>query len=381
MITLFEIVFVILIGGSIIFYLACALCTYQFFSSDASSQEKTAIAKHTPVSILVSIRGLDEGAWENWTSLCTQNYPTYEVLFGVTDNNDPAIPMLEKLAATFPNRVKLFVGLEPRGVNLKDSNLSYLLEQSQHELIIFADGDIRVTQDYIQTVTTPLITGKASVITCAYIGYKPQFLGAALASLGRCADFIPSLLIARIIDGSLQLAVGVTIATHKATLASFGGLQLNRIGSDYNLGKRAALAGYQVELSHYILDWDTGNESIKQLYDRELRWARTIRFNRGFVYYSMAFCYGTVYCIPLLLLSHFSGWAIALGLTTLLIRYLQVMVSIFSMKCPKLLRWLWVILLRDVLSFIIWVIGGFGQRVYWRGRELRIEGDGLIVSG
>ncbi len=381
MMALFEIVFLILIGGSIIFYLACALCTYQFFSSDVSSQKKTAIAKHTPVSILVSIRGLDEGAWENWTSLCTQNHPTYEVLFGVTDNNDPAVPMLEKLAATFPNRVKLFVGLEPRGVNLKDSNLSYLLEQSQHELIIFADGDIRVTQDYIQTVTTPLITGKASVITCAYIGYEPQFQGAALASLGRCADFIPSLLIARIIDGSLQLAVGVTIATHKATLASFGGLQLNRIGSDYNLGKRAALAGYQVELSHYILDWDTGNESIKQLYDRELRWARTIRFNRGFVYYSMAFCYGTVYCIPLLLLSHFSSWAIALCLTTLLIRYLQVLVSIFSMKCPKLLHWLWVIPLRDLLSFIIWVIGGFGQRVYWRGRELRIEGDGLIVSG
>lgn len=330
---------------------------------------------------MVSIRGLDEGAWENWTSLCTQNHPTYEVLFGVTDINDSAVPMLEKLAAAFPNRVKLFVGLKPRGVNLKDSNLSYLLEQCQHELIIFADGDIKVNQDYIQTVTTPLITGKANVVTCAYIGYEPQFLGAALASLGRCTDFIPSLLIARILDGSLQLAVGVTIATHKATLASFGGLQLNRIGSDYNLGKRAALAGYKVELSHYVLGWDTGNESIKQLYDRELRWARTIRFNRGFVYYSMAFCYGTVYCIPLLLLSHFSDWAIALCLTTVIIRYLQVLVSVFSMKCPKLLLWLWIVPLRDALSFIIWAIGGFGKSVYWRGRKLRIEGDGLIANG
>ncbi|GAA6616087.1 glycosyltransferase [Scytonema sp. NUACC26] len=378
---LLEIVFLILIGGSIIFYLACALSTYQFFSSHTSSQEEIAIATNTPVSILVSIRGLDEGAWENWTSLCTQNHPTYEVLFGVTDTNDSAVPLLEKLAVTFPNHVKLFVGLEPRGVNLKDSNLSYLLEQAQHELIIFADGDIQVNRDYIQTIATPLVTGKASVITCAYIGYQPQFLGAALASFGRCGDFIPSLLIARILDGSLQLAVGVTIATHKATLASFGGLQLNRIGSDYNLGKRAALAGYQIELSHYILEWDTGNESIKQLYDRELRWARTIRFNRGFVYYSMAFCFGTVYCLPLLLLSHFSSWAIALCLTTLLIRYLQVLVSIFSMKSPKLLLWLWIVPLRDALSFIIWAIGGFGRSVYWRGRKLRIEGDGLIVLG
>jgi ceramide glucosyltransferase len=57
---------------------------------------------------------------------------------------------------------------------------------------------------------------------------------------------------------------------------------------------------------------------------------------------------------------------------------MQVLVSIFSMNCPKLLRWLWIVPLRDPLSFIIWIMGGFGQRVYWQGRYLRIEGDGVI---
>ncbi|GAB1544192.1 glycosyltransferase [Scytonema sp. NUACC21] len=379
MITLVEIVFFILIGGSVIFYLACALCTYQFFSS-ASAQQQIVQNQDAPVSILVSVRGLDEGAWENWSSLCTQNYPAYEVLFGVTDLDDPAVPVLEKLVTTFPDRVKLFVGLKPRGVNLKDSNLSYLLEHSQHEVIIFADGDIRVNPNYIHTVTAPLYS-EVDVVTCAYIGYAPLFLGAALASLGRCVDFIPSVLIARVIDGGLRLAVGVTIATRRSTLVNFGGLSLNRIGSDYNLGKRAALAGYKVELSHYILDWDTGNESIKELFDRELRWARTIRFNRGSIYYSQVFCYGTVYCLPLLLVSGFSGWAIAFSLTTLLTRYVQALVSIYTMECPKLLPWLWILPLRDLLSFTIWVVGGFGRRVFWRGRRLRIEADGLIANG
>jgi ceramide glucosyltransferase len=379
MLTLLEILFVILIVGSIVFYLACAVSTYQFFAP-ASIQKQSENIEDAPVSILISIRGLDEGAWENWLSLCQQDYPDYEILFGVTDLDDPAIPVLEKLVATFPEKVRLFVGLKPRGVNLKDSNLSYLLEKCQHEVIIFADGDIRVHPDYIRTVTTPLKNKDIGLVTCAYIGYNPQFIGAALASFGRCIDFIPSALVARVIDGGLRFAIGVTIATHKLTLANFGGLQLNRIGSDYNLGKRAALAGYRVELSHYILEWDIGRESIRQIFNRELRWARTIRFNRGPVYYSMVFCYGTVYCLPLLLISGFASWAIALCLTTLIIRYTQVLVSIHSMDAPKLLRWIWLIPLRDLMSFIIWAMGAFGQRVFWRGRQLKIEGDGLIAQ-
>ncbi|PMB01326.1 glycosyl transferase [Fischerella thermalis CCMEE 5198] len=375
MIIILEIIFLTLMLGSVVFYIACAIFTHQFF---ASTQQQIPSNQDVPVSIMVSVSGLDEGAWENWSSLCKQNYPNYEVLFGVTDPKDSAVPLLKRLVATFPEQVRLFIGLEPRGVNYKDSNLSYLLEQSQHEVIIFADGDIRVNPDYIRTLVSPLLNGTADVVTSAYIGYNPQYLGAAVASFGRCVDFIPSLLIARRLDDGLRLTIGVTIATRKTTLADFGGLHLNRIGSDYNLGKRAAQAGYKVELSPHILEWDTGRENLKQVFTRELRWARTIRYNRGAQYYTMVFCYGTVYCIPLLLLSGFAGWAVAICLTTIIIRYMQVLVSIFSMNCPKLLRWLWIIPLRDSLSFIVWVMGAFGQRIYWRGRYLRVEGDGVI---
>jgi len=218
------------------------------------------------------------------------------------------------------------------------------------------------------------------MVTCAFIGYEPQYLSAALASIGRCVDFIPSLLIARSLDGGLRCAVGATIATRRQALADYGGLHMSRIGSDYNLGKRAAAAGYRVELSPYVLDSDTGAESINQVFQRELRWARTIRFNRGTQYYAMAFCYGTVYCIPLLLLSGFAGWAIALTLVTYGIRYLQALVAILSVGAPELLRWLWTLPYRDLMSFAIWCMGAFGRHVFWRGRQLRIEGDGLITQ-
>ncbi|MBE9014420.1 glycosyltransferase [Pseudanabaenaceae cyanobacterium LEGE 13415] len=367
-----EIVLVILILGSTVFYLACAWFTAQFF---LAPQPSGRLAQE-PVSILAPICGLDEGAIENWTSLCTQTYSTYEVLFGVIDPDDPAIPVLNQLQAQFPDRVQIFIGLPPRGINHKDSTLSYLLEKAKYETLIFVDSDIRVQPDYIQTVTAPL--DRVDVVTCAYIAHNPQFFPAAIASLGRCCDFIPSALIARAIDQGLQFAIGVTIAVRRSTLMNFGGLQLNRIGSDHNLGKRAAKAGYKVELSQLVLESDTGSESLSDLFQRELRWSRTIRFNKGNIYYTMIFCYGTVFCFPLLLVSNFSTWAIALSSVTYVIRYTQAFITIFSMKSPALLRWFWALPIRDALSLIIWAIGGVGRTAYWRGRKLRIEGDGII---
>lgn len=367
-----ELVLVILILGSIAFYLACAWFTDRFFSETQPSNS----LHQEPVSILVPICGLDEGAIENWTSLCTQTYPAYEVLFGVVDRDDPAIPVLHQLQAQFPNRVQVFTGLPPRGINHKDSTLSYLLEKTKYETLIFVDSDIRVEPDYIQTVTAPL--ERVDVVTCAYIAHNPQFFPAAIAALGRCCDFIPSALIARAIDRGLQFAIGVTIALRKSTLMNFGGLQLNRIGSDHNLGKRAAKAGYKVELSQLVLESDTGSESLNDLFQRELRWSRTIRFNKGSIYYTMIFCYGTVFCLPLLLVSDFSAWAIALSSVTYVARYTQAFIAIFRMKSPNLLRWVWTLPFRDLLSLVIWAIGGVGRSAYWRGRKLRIEGDGII---
>ena len=377
-----TILLLILISCSLVFYLACGWFTWQFFKTST----ETDVDFTPPVAILMSVCGLEPGAWENWSSFCQQDHPDYQILFGVTDPQDPAIALLEKLVTTYPDKVQVFPGLEPQGINHKDSNLNFLLQKTEREVIIFADSDIRVSSDYISRVIAPLANQEVGMVTCAFVGYNPRSLGAALASFGRCFDFIPSLLIARFLDGGLKCAVGTTIATRKSALAKYGGLHLNRIGSDYNLGKRAAEAGYKVELSSYVLESDTGEEGIKDVYQRELRWARTIRFNRGLQYYTMAFCYGSVYCLPLLIVSSFANWAIPYGfsgaitvvLVTWLIRYIQVLISILTIKTPRLLLWLWALPLRDLLSFLVWLIGCFGQEVYWRGRKLKIEGDGII---
>jgi ceramide glucosyltransferase len=367
----------LLVVGSLIFYSACAFFTYQFFAASRKS-EPIDPASLSPISLLIPVRGVDEGAWENWSSLCLQDYPDYEVLFGVMEPIDPAVPILKQLVAAFPDRARLFVDLPPRGVNFKDSNLSYLLEHARHDRIVFADSDIQVDATYLRTVAAPLADATIGMVTCCFMGRNPQSIGAALASLGRCCDFIPSFLIARAMDGGLRCAVGATIAMRRPVLEEIGGLHLNRIGSDYNIGKRTAEAGYRVELSPYILESDTGTESISSVFQRELRWARTIRFNRGAIYYTMIFCYGVVFCLPLVLVSNFAPWTIALTLLTVVIRYLQATIALSQMSGWGMGRWLWLLPLRDVLSLLVWARGSVGQKVNWRGRWLQVQDDGLL---
>jgi ceramide glucosyltransferase len=290
------------------------------------------------------------------------------------------VPILQDLVKRFPEQTRLLTGLEVRGINHQISNLTHLVAAARYEQVIFADSDIRVTPDYLQHVTAPLADPQIGVVTCGYLDHAPKFLGAAIASLGRCVDFIPSILIARRLDGGLRFALGPTIVTRKSVLAKMGGLQLvlNRIGSDFHIGRLAVAAGYRVELSDYILENDCGHETFQQVFQRELRWARTIRWNRGNQYYGMLFTYGTVYSFLLMLLSGFQGWTVAVALAVWLIRLLHTVIAIHRLRCPHLLKWLWAMPLRDLMSFTIWLMGTYGQSIYWRGRWLVVGPGGTL---
>ncbi len=377
MIIALQLVLLLLMLGSTIYYAWCALCMSQFFAAEKPETSPNG----QPVSILIPVCGVEEGDRENWESLLLQDYEHYEVLFGVMDSHDSAVPILEELVARFADRARLLVGLEVRGINYQVSNLMHLLEAAQHEVVVFVDSDMRVTPDYLVTVTAPLANPEIGVVTCPYVAHNPKYLAAALAAMGRCIDFIPSMLINRILEGGMQSAFGSTIATRKSVLEKIGGLQslVNRNATDYYIGNLAAKAGYQVYLSQYVVETGAELQSIQQLFLRELRWAIVSR-KRNPVYYGLVWTYGTVYCIPLLLLSGFQHWAIIACSVTIGVRIVQAIACMWSMGCPKLILWIWALPLRDLMSFIIWVAGTRGQSVYWRGRRLWVGADGLLTE-
>jgi ceramide glucosyltransferase len=378
MLVLLQAVLLSLIGCSVLFYALCAFAVQRFFAARRQERVTTCL----PVSVLIPVCGMDEGALQNWESLCQQDHTQYEVLFGVMHPDDPAVPVLQALVARFPDRAKLFCGLLPLGLNHQISNVMHLLAAAKHEIIVLADSDIRVGPTYLRTVTTPLADPSIGVVTCGYLDHHPKSLGAALAAFGRGVEFIPSVLIARRLDGQLRFAIGPTIATRQSVLSHIGGLQAvaNRIGSDYHIGSRAATAGYRVELSPYLLQNDCGYETVLSVLRRELRWARTIRCNRGRQYYGQGVTYGTVYSLLLLLISDVNAWLMLIGFATIAIRFIQALITIHSLKCPALRRWLWALPLRDLMSLIVWIGGAFGHRVHWRGRYLKIGAEGVLTE-
>ncbi|ACK71958.1 glycosyl transferase family 2 [Gloeothece citriformis PCC 7424] len=374
MITLLQIILLLLTTASMVFYLGCALCTLGF----KRDRPSTALNYNQPVSILISVCGLDSEAQANWSSFCQQDYPKYEVLFGVMDQNDEAIPILKDIVAQFRDRARLFYDLPVRGINHKISNMMYLYEASQYDTLVLADSDIEVTPNYLAAVTAPLSDPNIGMVTCGYFDYDPKSLGAAFAAFGRCFDFIPSVLVARFLDKGIKFAIGPTMVTHKSILEKYGGLQrvVNRIADDYQMGKMTAELGYRVELSDYILNNDCSDNKIREVFLRELRWARTVRLNRGAQYYGLILSYGTVYALLLLFLSGGNFLIISFSILALLTRLIQVLIAIYKFNCPKLLQWLPILPLRDLMSFIIWLKGTFGRQIYWRGRWLEIGNDG-----
>lgn len=374
-----QLVLLVLIAGSVAYYTWCAISTVQFFFTNKLELN----ASVEPVSILIPVAGVDEDALKNWESFFAQDYENYEVLFGVMNPKDPAIPILEEVVAKYGDRARLIYGLEVLGLNYQISNLIHLIDAAKHEIVVITDSDMYVLPHYLETVTAPLADRAVGLVTCGYLGHEPKYLVAALASLGRCIDNMPSILLARKLNGGkLDFAIGATMATRKSILAQAGGLQtiVNWIGSDYLIGNMVAKAGYRVELSPYVLETDGGNESFQQLFRRELRWARTIRWNQGPLYYGYIFTYGTVYCILLLLISGLHPWAVILCFVTIAVRTVQALTAIYGMDCPKLVRWLWTLPLRDILSFVTFVGGAFGNSIYWRGRRLSIGVGGVLTE-
>jgi ceramide glucosyltransferase len=376
-----EILLILITLVSVSFYTASALGVI-YFQRQPETQPPS---QHPGVSLLVPVCGEEPSAYQNWASLCQQDYKNYEVLFGILNPQDPAVPIVKEVIEDMQGkcnaqRIELHFCTDVLGICHKISNLIQLLAIAQYDTIVFADSDIRVTPDYLAMVTAPLDNPDVGMVTCGFLDHHPQSLGAALGSLGRCVDFIPSVTVAQYLDKGLKFAIGPTIATRRAVLTDIGGLetQLSRIGSDYHLGKLTAQAGYQVIFSPYILENDCGQEKLSTVLRRELRWARTIRFNRGLQYYGLGVCYGTIYSLFLVLVSGFASWAMILALGTWLVRFAQAGISIWQLKSPSLLPWLWTLPLRDGISFVIWVVGCFGRRIYWRGQRFNIEAEGII---
>jgi ceramide glucosyltransferase len=362
-----------------IYYLLALYSTWRFF---ADAKRTSPPSNFTPpISNLKPIRGLDPDAYENFASFCWQDYPDYEIVFCVDNQQDPVLPIIEKLKSEFPERsIRVLFGSGRIAVNDKVAKLARLSQEARHEFLVISDSDVRVRPDYLRTVIAPLADPAVGAVTCPYVPTEDKGFVEHLQSVGMFSDFYVGLFVARELDG-VKFALGPTIATTRARLAEFGGYASieNRPADDLLVGRMIAEHGHRVELLPYTVGTVPDYRSLRDLFLKRLRWIVVMRHMRPWGHLGLLLTQGLPWSLAAIALNPTLGVAIGyLGVYLALRIAMTWMIGVRGLKQDSLKKDLILIPLWDALAFLIWLISFTRRTVRWRGSDYYIR-QGLLV--
>jgi ceramide glucosyltransferase len=361
-------------------YLVCAMLLTGRFPRRAAPAPGESMPH---VTILKPLHGTEPGLLANLTSFCTQNYPgTVQIVFGVQDPRDEAIAVVEELRAKFPDRhLDLVVDTTMHGLNRKVSNLINMWRYAEHDVVVLADSDMRVDTSYLSRVVTGLEEPGVGAVTCLYHGFPAAGFWARLSALGINAHFLPNVIMGLGLNLA-QPCFGSTIAFRRKALLEIGGFArvADCLADDYAIGAALRARGYQIAVAPFTVGHMCGDMSALELWEHELRWARTIRSVDPVGYAGSII----THAFPLALAAALAGVAtfgpaVALGLSTVsfgcrlaLVRQVERAFNLPPQSC-------WLVALRDMLSFAVFTASLFGQSARWKGHHYRFVAGGTLV--
>jgi ceramide glucosyltransferase len=329
-----------------------------------------------PVSILKPIHGRDAGLYQALRSHAAQDYPQFEILFGLSDPHDPAAADLSRLQAEFPRVPISCCLISTTAPNTKAGVLAELAHRARHPVLLVNDGDIAVEPGYLRAVVAPLADPLVGVATCLYraLGDSPA---ARAEALGIATEFAPSVLVARLL-GVVEFALGSTMVFRAETLRKIGGFETvaNFLADDYQLGRRIFELGHRIEFAPVVVETHLGAGSWRDVWLHQLRWSRTVRVSRPSGYYGYLVTHATLWALVAFALGQWWAGALALGLRMTA----GIAVAAGVLRYRRIARDWWMIPLRDLFGFAVWLAGAFGTEVTWRGRHLRLRRDGKIEA-
>jgi ceramide glucosyltransferase len=363
----------ILIGW--VYWLVALLLVFDFFRPQPDPDPRF----QPPVSILKPVKGVDFEAYQNFASFCKQDYPDYELIFGVADPADPIIPIIESLRRDFPERHVQLIIAATSGTNYKASLLHHLATQAKHEILVVNDSDMRVTPDYLKQVVSPLVDEQVGLVTCTYQGELPLNIIAGLEALHMGVTFLPSVIVARkVLD--MRFAMGSTVTLRRHDLVHLGGFTVlaDYLADDYQLGARIAASGLKVRLSNYVIACILGATTFREQWDREVRWMRCVRVSRPYEYPGLLLSYSVPLSVVLATVDSFGLASLRILVISLLLRWVVAWLISIRTGDRQVRRWLPWLPARDLLSAATWCVGGLGRQITWRGETFVLQADGRM---
>lgn len=332
------------------------------------------------VSILKPVSGIDSHAQDNFISFLNLDYPGYEVIFGTLDADDPAVDLVRDIIGDKPH-ASMYIGSKIEGFNNKVRILHTLYRHAAGDILVIADADTRVSAGFLDRITAPFLDAHVGMVTCMYKGINDSGTADMLEALHMTCIFAPGVAAANALSG-IDFGLGAAIAIRREVIERIGGFEsiVNHLADDFQLGKRASQTGCDVALSDYVIDISLSGEKISHVLQRELRWSVTTRVSRPLGHFGLIFTFGFAYSLLFAASVGFSmiGWTVlaAVALIRLFTTYISAYICLGD---HDFIKRAWLMPVRDMLSFAIWIAGYFKRSVTWRDRHLALHKDGTIL--
>ena len=332
--------------------------------------------KPRPISVLVPIYGAPPGLEDCLRSICDQQYPRYQVIFGLHRDDDPAKAMIERLIAERPGAdLTLIVDETMIGANPKNCNLANMYPAARYEIIAMIDSDVRVRPDFLSTIVGELDDPAVGGVTCLYKGAAIGGLASRLGALAITDWFIPSVLV-HLLLREVDRCYGAAIVVTRRALEDVGGFHAmaSAVAQDYVFGVELRRAGYRLRLAPYVVETTVVEPSLKHLFYHERRWNRALRAYQP-VDHALSII---THALPItaLLLTLPTPTSLGYGLLTALLSLrvslhflVRTRIPIADGAVP------WLVPLRECLSFAVWASSFATKRLCWGQRTLTVTGS------
>lgn len=134
------------------------LSGFRFASYVRGETSRSSPDFHPFVSVIAPGRGLEIGLAENLSTLLTQDYPAYEVLFVFDREDDPAIQVVDQLFKSSPVAAKIIIAGPATDSGQKVHNLRVAVTSidPKSEALVFVDTDARPERQWLRHLVAPL---------------------------------------------------------------------------------------------------------------------------------------------------------------------------------------------------------------------------------
>jgi ceramide glucosyltransferase len=368
--------------SSCFYYLLCLWSAQSFLRAREANTAAASSPYLPPVTILKPLKGVDPEIYESFRSHCLQEYPQYEIIFGVSNPQDEAVASVEQLQREFPGRaIRLVLCSEKLGTNIKVSNLEQMMQSARYEVLVVNDSDIRVEPDYLRRVVARLGDDRVGMVTCPYRGVAADTAGSKLESLGISTDFFPAVLAARQLEGAIRFGLGSTLAFRRRELDRIGGFRsiVDYLADDYELGRRIADLGLSIHLSDVVVETHLPAYDLRGFVSHQLRWARGVRDSRAGGYFGLISTFGLMWSLLLFIAGHGAPWSWAVAATTIVLRSaVAIVIGKYLLRDLQVLRYFWLLPFRDLIAVGVWIASFTGHTVTWRGDRFQLKNGRLI---